>query len=108
MRTLRFIVDDQIIKQDETCNFDGLVPGTEEYLQAEFSFSPEWNGFVKVVSFFSALGKEYTPKVLKDGKTCLIPAEALKKRIFKIQVTGKKEDLKILTNKVVINQNGGK
>lgn len=109
MRTLRFIVDGQIIKPDPSCNFDDLIPGTEKYLQAEFIFSPEWRGFVKVAIFFSALGKEYEPAmVLKDGKTCMIPAEALMKRIFKIRVVGKKDDSKIVTNKVVINQNGGK
>ena len=40
MRTLKFIVEGQIIKQDPSCDFTNLVPGTEGYLRAEFSFSP--------------------------------------------------------------------
>lgn len=108
MRTLQFLVDDQIIKQHPQCDFSGLVPGTEEYLQAEFHFSPEWDGCVKVASFYSSLGREYKPQVLKDGKTCMIPTEALKKRIFKVQVIGKKGDLKLTTNKMTVSQNGGK
>lgn len=107
MRTLKFIVNDQIITKDPSCDFSGLVPGTEEYLQAHFSFSPEWKGCVKVATFYSLMGHEYPPQVLTDGATCMIPAEALKKRIFKIQVVGKRDELKILTNKVIVDQNGG-
>ena len=108
MRTLRFIVKDQIIEKDPKCNFDDLVPGTEGYLRAEFYFSPEWTGCVKVAAFYSRLGKEFEPQILKDGKTCVIPAEALEQRIFKIRVIGKKEGLKLTTNKVSIEQNGDK
>lgn len=108
MRTLRFIVDDQILKLDPSCDFDGVVPGTEKYLQAEFSFSPEWNGCVKVAAFYSVLGKEYKAMVLRDGKSCMIPPEALKKRIFKVRIVGKNGDEKITTNKVTVCQNGGK
>lgn len=108
MRSVRFIVNEQIIKQDPTCDFSDLVPGTEGYLQAEFVFSPEWNGYVKVAKFCSNMGREYTPQVLKDGKTCLVPAEALKKRVFKVSIVGKKEKLKLTTNKVAVSQNGGK
>lgn len=107
MRTLKFIVDDQIIKQDPSCDFSGLVPGTERYLQAEFSFSSEWNGFTKVAAFYSVLGKEYPPQVLIDGKSCIIPAEALERRVFKIRVIGKKGESKIQTNKVEVRQKGG-
>lgn len=110
MRTLRFIVNDQIIEQDPKCDFSGLIPGTEGYLQAEFVFSPEWNGCVKVAAFYSSFGKEYPPQVLKDGKTCTIPAEALKKQVFKIQVLGERKGVnykKLITNKVAVSQNGG-
>jgi hypothetical protein len=108
MRTLKFIVDGQSIKQNPSCDFSGLVPGTEGYLKAEFIFSADWNDTVKVAGFFSNMGKEYEPQILKDGKTCMIPAEALRNRIFKVQVIGKRGDYKILTNKVTVSQNGGK
>ena len=107
MRTLRFIVKDQIITQDPNCDFTNLVPGTDGYIQAEFLFSSEWDGYVKVVSFSSGKN-EYTPKVLKDGKTCIIPTEALDRYIFMVQVLGKKNDIKLKTNSVAVRQNGGK
>lgn len=108
MRTLRFIVDGQIIKQDPNCDFTNLIPGTEGYLQAEFSFSPEWKNCVKVASFWSAVGKEYPPQVLKDGMSCVIPPEALTKYAFKVGIIGKGPDLRLTTNKIAVKQDGGK
>lgn len=107
MRTLKFNVSGQTIAQDPTCNFDGLVPGTEGYLQAEFTFSSEWESAVKVVGFFSNMGREYTPQVLNDGKTCVIPTDALRNRIFKLQVIGKNEKHTLRTNKLTVTQKGG-
>lgn len=108
MRTLKFHVNDQIIEADPACHFDDLVPGTEGYVKAEFYFSAEWTDCVKVAAFWSMRGKEYPPVALKDGCTCMIPAEALKKRSFKMQVIGKGPGIKLTTNKLVITQNGGK
>ena len=108
MRTLKFIVDNQLIKQDPKCDFGNLIPGTESYLRVEFSFSPEWNGYKKAVSFSSAMGKDYGSITLVDGKTCLVPNEALKKRIFKIKVLGERGELKLITNKLAVSQNGDK
>lgn len=107
MRILKFIVEDQIIKQDPTCDFDNLVPGSEGYVIAKFKFSPVWDGFAKVITFHSPMGREFPPKTLDDGETCLIPEEALKHRKFKIGVIGRKDKVKLTTNKVTIRQNGG-
>lgn len=108
MRTLRFIVDGQTICQDPTCDFSNLIPGSHGYLVGEFSFSKDWDGYGKAVGFYSPLGREYPPRVLADGKTCVIPFEALEKRSFKVQVVGKKKTSVIKTNKVTVKQNGGK
>lgn len=109
MRVLKFKVSGQIINLDSGCDFTGLIPGTEGYLVAEFNFSPEWNGCAKVAAFYSPLGREYPPQVLKDGMRCIIPEEALKKQTFKVQVLGenKSKDFKLVTNKVQVRQNGG-
>ena len=107
MRVLKFIVDKQIIKQDPNCDFSGLIPGTSEYLQAEFSFSSEWKEFTKVAAFYSILGKEYPPQILTDGKTCVIPKEALSKKAFKIRIIGKNGESRLTTNKIEVCQKGG-
>lgn len=108
MRTLNFIVEGQTIKLDPDCDFAGLVPGTEGYLEAKFSFSPEWDGLTKVAAFFSNLGIEYPPQLIKRDNTCIIPAEALTKSIYKVQVVGQKNNYKIRTNRVKVHQRGGK
>ena len=108
MRVLRFIVDGQTISQDPACDFSGLVPGTEGYLRAEFQFSSDWEGSTRVASFFSSLGKEYKPQILEKGVSCVIPVEALAKSIFKVQVIGRKGDVKLRTNKVIVYQKGDK
>lgn len=108
MRTLKFIVDDQIIKPDPECDFNSLVPGTKGYLRAEFSFSKEWSNCVKVATFFTPRGVEFSPQIIKDGRTCIIPEEILVRRIFKIQVIGKDISGKVMTtNKLEVCQNGG-
>ena len=108
MRTLKFIIKSQIIELDPDCDFSNLIPGTEGYLQARFIFSPEWMGCAKVAAFYSTMGKEIGAQILDVGGTCMIPAEVLAKQKFKVQVIGKKRGYKILTNKVLVNQNGGK
>lgn len=107
MRTLRFNVNGQIIQQDPSCDFSGLVPGTVGYLLAEFTFSEEWSGCTKVAAFYSPMGKEYPPQILVDGRSCVIPMEALARQTFTVQVVGKKKDFKMTTNKVAVKQDGG-
>ena len=106
MRTLKFIINGQTITLDSKCNLDGLSPGTKGYLQAEFTFSNEWDNCVKVAAFYSNLGIEYKPQVINNG-TCMIPVEALKKSIFKVRVLGQRGDYTIRTNTITIRQNGG-
>lgn len=104
MRKLKFNVEGQKLKKHPNCNFENIETGTKNYLTAEFNFSNDWNGFVKVASFCSVLGKEYSPAILKDGKSCIIPEEVLNKRKFGIQIVGKKEDIIIKTNKIFVSQ----
>lgn len=108
MKTLKFIVDGQLLKPDPECDFSGLVPGSEGYLRAEFSFSEEWKDCVKVAAFYSAMGYEYPPQKLINGQFCIIPTEALKRRDFKIQIVGANSAFKIQTNKLTVSQNGGR
>jgi hypothetical protein len=107
MRTLRFIVEDQTIKPDPNCkDFDGLVPGSCE-VKLIFSFSREWTGHARAVAFYSPLGKEYEARLLEDHISCMVPSEALSKRIFKIRVFGRQWDSILKTNKLAVCQNGG-
>lgn len=106
MRTLKFIIDKQIIKKDPECDFSNIVPGTSGYLKAEFSFSSEWDKTIKVAAFYRN-GHECSPMLLKDGKSCIIPAEALTGRRFGIKILGKADSIRLTTNIIEIVQNGG-
>ena len=108
MRTLEFIVNNKSIIRDPDCDFSGLFPGTEKFIMAHFSFSDEWKNSIKVAAFWSILGAEYEPQELKDGKSCMIPVEALARPAFKVQILGKKGRSIISTNKLTVYQGGGK
>ena len=108
MRTLKFIVNEQFIAKDPSCDFEGLVPGSDGYVQAVFTLSSEWKGAVIVASFWSVLGVEYPPQKLNQGNICVIPAEALEKRTFYVQLIGvTRNGVKIKTNKIAVQQTGG-
>lgn len=108
MRTLKFIVEGQIIKPDPSCNFSGLFPGKYESIQAEFSFSPEWTTVPKVAAFYSMLEKEFSPQLIDKDNGCAIPPEALTLPAFKMEVLGNNRGEIIETNKLIVYQKGGK
>ena len=108
MRTLRFIVDGQTIKQDPTCDFTNLFSDRRLDICAEFDFSSEWSDKIKVAAFWSMLDKEYEPQALDEKNTCIIPSEAFARASFKIQVLGIRGSKKLTTNKLVILQTGGR
>lgn len=108
MRTLRFIVDGQTIRQDPTCDFSGLFNSKSSDICAEFIFSSEWNGMTKVAAFWSMLNEEYEPQVIDENNTCIIPSEAFTRAAFKIQALGIKGSGKLTTNKLVVLQTGGR
>lgn len=105
MRTLRFVVTGQTIMPDPSCDFSGLIPGTEGYLRAAFSFDKSWEGCRKAASFFRFGGGEYA-KAIEYGE-CEIPKEVLEKEVFVVSVTGAKEKYKIKTGRCIVRQNGG-
>ena len=108
MRTLRFIVDGQTVKQDPACDFSGLFLNKDSGVCAEFIFSSEWNNKIKVAAFWSILDKEYEPQALDNKNACIIPVEAFSRASFKIQVLGIGGHERLTTNKLVVLQTGGK
>lgn len=107
MRTLKFIVDRQSLSLDPECEFSNMYPGSEDLLEAEFTFSSEWANCVKVASFSSVFGKEYDPQPVDIYGKCRVPNDAAAKRIFKVQVLGRNGEYKMVTNKVEVHQIGG-
>lgn len=104
MRILKFIVNNMKITRDPNSNFDNLTP--DEELIADFRFSSEWDGAIKVVAFFNADG-ECPPQQLTDGMYCKVPKEALNGYWFRVQIIGNKNGSPLVTNRLDILQNGG-
>lgn len=103
MRTLKFNVIDNTIKRDPESDFSKL--SKEKDVQLVFSFSEDWDGFVKVVEFTRS-STEFKPKVLQHGSTCEVPIEALRgATFFRISVIGKKGSQRKSTKRVIINMN---
>lgn len=107
MRTLVFNVNGQMIEKSPTCDFNGLVAGTEGYLKARFMFSSDWNGFVKVAQFLAKDGSELPPCVVSAEGECYVPKEASQRHEFKIRLYGKKDGAIIITKPISIKQHGG-
>ena len=107
MRTLKFIVNGQTITLDPECDISNLIPGTNGYVQAKFTFSREWDRCIKVAAFYSNLGKEYEPQLVNEQNLCKIPEEALKKPAFKVQILGKHRGRNFQTNTTIVYQRGG-
>lgn len=101
MRTLRFIVNEQNLSKDSSCDFTNIISGTRGYLEAEFVFNESWNMFGKV-AVFGALLQEY-PVIIKNGK-CEIPYQVLGGEKFSVYVVGSKDGKRITTDSVIVNQ----
>ena len=101
MRVLEFKVDKQHIKQDPNCDFTKIVAGSKNYLKAHYTFSDDWAGYRKAVSFWR--GKEEHAVILKDD-ACMIPEEVLVGRTFMVSVLGMKNGVTLPTNKVLVIQ----
>ena len=105
MRSLKYNVFGQIVSPDQSCDFTGLVPGTEGYLRAEFFFSEEWNGCGKIAEFRRyATSDPISVKLV--GYACMIPAEALIGKSFKVSVIGIRRGFRIQTNMTEVKQDG--
>lgn len=108
MRKLRFIVDGLSLKQDPACSFNGLFPAPNQHVEAEFTFSKDWNGVPRVAAFYSMLDKEYPPQIIGENDCCMIPSEALNLPAFKMQILGNNRGRIITTNTMTIYQKGGR
>ena len=103
MRVLSFDVNGQHISKNPDCDFSGLVAGTRTYLQAHFSFSPDWDGCVLIASFWKGSKEHAVP--IKDN-VCMIPPEVLVGKSYGLSVIGQRSDYRITSNRIYIRQEG--
>lgn len=101
MRVLEFIVNDQILTKNPSCDFGNIIPGTEGYLKAKFSLSSEWDNCILIARFFRG-NEEHARRIVNNE--CEIPPEVLKGRTFSVSVLGQRANCRITTNKILIVQ----
>ena len=101
MRTLRFKVNAQKIQKSG--DFSGIVSGTAGYLKAEFAFSKEWSGMVKVAEFREKWRKIFTSVKIVNNQ-CIIPQEVLSGIQWTVKVIGKRGDIILTTEECIVTQ----
>ena len=106
MITIKLIVDGDRIRVDPSCNLSGLVSHTTESVQLKFALSSEWKSRVSVVAFWSMLGQEHPPRTLDVNECCTVPAEALQRAAFRVQLLGKRNSETFETTKCTIHLKG--
>ena len=106
MRTLNFRVKGQ--KLDQEGDFSNLIPGSSEYLQAEFEFDTEWSGMMKVAEFRRLNLPDTTCWAVKiSNNKCMVPTEVLSGNRWYINVIGQnREGIRFPTGRVEVRQDG--
>lgn len=102
MKTLKFRVAGQRLYKSASLYDYYIVQGSENFLALSFTFSPEWEGVQKVVSFND--GADY--QAIQDS-ACIVPAEILAGNTFSFSLIGISGDQKIVTNSVTMTQKEG-
>lgn len=97
MQTLRIVVDGLSVDLDSQCDIRQI--DTHQPVKAEFIFKDNkytnWDNCAKVVAFYSCFGmseKECTPKLLENGRSCIVPSEAFSQSRMKIEIHGRGKD----------------
>ena len=86
-------------------DFSGIVKGTINYLKCSFDFTgTDWNQ-CKIAVVFEKRGNEYATALGSD-RTVTVPADMSEEKSFRVYVVGAKDNYKIVTNKVLVKQEG--
>jgi len=106
MRILEFEAKGQKLSKKPGCDFSHIIMGSVGYLKAKFYFSEEdWADCRKVASFY--VGDVDYAVLLDADDSCIIPADAVKREVFEVMVTGAKNIphlYRIETNKYKVKQ----
>ena len=106
MRTLEFKVNGQTLKKSQSCDFSGIVKGSNGYLIAVFQFDEDWDGCAKAVTFVDVNNAIEEATLLQDDK-CYIPSSVLNGDKINVSIIGKRADgYKITSTTTTFTQEG--
>lgn len=90
------VVNQKIIRKDN--NY--VVANSQFYLQMDFNFTADWQGFGKTITFLGS-GKKYSIG-LNTEDNCVVPYDVIKSPSFSFSIKGILDDVIITTNICVI------
>lgn len=103
MKTLGFYVKGHKLSKKPSIVFSTLINGSNNFYEATFDFSDEWDKLTKVVKFGYGNIEEYIPLIYN---TCQIPERITKLPTFYVSVIGVSDITQAATNSVVVKQKG--
>lgn len=103
MRELRFVVKNDRLSKDPTCDFAGIQRGSSGFLRCAFQFSAGWDGYRRLAVFASAGGEAAVEIV--DG-VAQMPAQVLEGRSVQVKVMGVKPGARFTTNAIFLRLEG--
>ena len=102
MRKLYFNVEGQ--KLSKNGDFSNIIRGTKGYLECNFNFiGDDWKGY-KLIAVFESKNVEYAIPI--KSRACTVPDEVTDSSNFILKIIGVKDKQKILTNRVLVSQEG--
>lgn len=90
------VVNQKIIRKDN--NY--VVANSQFYLQMDFNFTADWQGFGKTITFIGS-GKKYSIG-LNTEDNCVVPYDVIKSPSFSFSIKGILDDVIITTGVVTI------
>lgn len=103
MKPLGFYVKGQKLSKKPSIVFSTLIAGSNNFYEATFDFSDEWDKLTKIVKFGYGSVEEYIPLI---QNTCRIPERIMKLPTFYVSVIGVSDITQVATNSVVVKQKG--
>ena len=85
-------------------DFSNIIRGTKGYLECDFNFiGNDWKGY-KPIAVFQNKNIEFAVPI--KSRTCIVPDEVTDSSSFVLKIIGVRDKQKILTNRVLISQEG--
>ena len=88
-------------KLTEIPNKDFLVNKTQNYLSLNFSFSSEWDDFIKYVILKDTKNRPYLFHYTDEA--VIVPSIILQNKYFRITCFGWHDDVRVTTNEISVN-----
>lgn len=102
MRDIVLNLSEQTLSKINSCDYDNIVRGSNNYLRIVLKVDIQWNNMAKVITVRTLGGIEYN--AIYEPTGVLLPEYVTQNSYFEVMATGKKGNQLVKTNSVIINQ----